>query len=225
MIGAAGLLTGPLVALMASALATREPLAVAVRGARAEVRGRPLRTAACAVVHGALWATAALRWGPTWAGLVMAGLFSVLLVVSVVDVEHSRIPDRLSRPAAAAGLALAGLGALVGRDATPLLAALVGSAAFGASLGVAHLASPRGMGRGDVKLAVLLGLALGWVARGPVAALGAVVAAVIVASLVGTAVGLLLLIRRRRNAPYPFGPALVAGTVVTLLAAERLLAA
>ncbi|MEZ5234855.1 MAG: hypothetical protein R2749_19450 [Acidimicrobiales bacterium] len=63
------------------------------------------------------------------------------------------------------------------------------------------------MGRGDVKLAVLLGLALGWVARSPVAALAAVVAAVIVASLVGTAVGLLLLIdgvlyRPIRSAPH-----------------------
>jgi leader peptidase (prepilin peptidase)/N-methyltransferase len=76
---------------------------------------------------------------------------------------------------------------------------------------VLHLASPRGMGFGDVKLGLLLGVVVG--AR--TAAL--VLPALVLAGVLGALVGVVQMVRRRRrDVMLPFGPFLVAGTVLAL---------
>lgn len=210
-------------AVLASALATREPLAVAVAAARRTPQPGA-RTIGCAAAHSLLWLAAGARWGASAATVAFALLFSMLLVVSVIDIEHSRIPDRISLPSMAIAAVAALAAALVQGDGARLLAALSGAALFSGGLGIAHVVSPAGMGRGDVKLAVVLGLALGWASGGPSDAVLLVLAAFLCASVAGTAVGVALLVRRRRNAPYPFGPSLAVGSVVVLLFAEWVLA-
>lgn len=123
----------------------------------------------------------------------------------------------------AVGAGLVGAATAWQRDPVRLGAVVLAAALFWGVLGVAHLISPRGMGRGDVKLGVVLGIALGWVAPGPLAAVTAVFSAFFLASLVGTAIGLVLWAYRRHNAPYPFGPALVLAVVAVLLASPGLL--
>jgi len=89
-------------------------------------------------------------------------------------------------------------------------ALLVTSAAFGRFRGEA------GIGLGDVKLAAVIGLVLGW--RGP----GLVVLAILVTFLSSAILGLVLLAVRRLDlsARMPFGPHLALGTVVALVGGE-----
>ena len=82
---------------------------------------------------------------------------------------------------------------------------------------VVHLAYPRGMGFGDVKLAALMGLYLGWLGSSWVVALSLVLWAMLIGFVVGSVVGIGLLIVRRRNEPMPFAPFLALGTVVVVL--------
>ena len=141
----------------------------------------------------------------------------------MIDVEHRRIPDRITLPAMALGALAVTVAALWQGRAAALAAAAAGALLFWGGLGVAHLVSPQGMGRGDVKLAVPLGMALGWAAGSPAAVLTMVLAAAVAAAALGTVAGVVLLVWRRRNEAYPFGPSLALGTVAVLLLSDRLL--
>jgi leader peptidase (prepilin peptidase)/N-methyltransferase len=136
----------------------------------------------------------------------LTGLLVVLVAVSVVDLRERRIPNRLTYPTLLACLGLA----IAGAPAAP---ALVGAAAFSATLLLPHLLRPDAMGLGDVKLALILGFAIGWVATGwseAVVAVGWTVALSSVVGLVGAAIW------RRRS--IPFAPALSIGSTITIVA-------
>ncbi|HNT73093.1 MAG TPA: pyridoxal 5'-phosphate synthase lyase subunit PdxS [Methanothrix sp.] len=75
------------------------------------------------------------------------------------------------------------------------------------------------MGMGDVKLAVILGMWVGWIE--PVL----VVYSLIVASFVGLIVGVGVLAVRRESRPYPFGPWLATGAVAVIVWSEQILEA
>lgn len=213
---------GPLLAQLSRVLATRESLFSDHNRARlGRWRSLDARAAVCGVLNGVLYVLASLRWASYLSLTVFALLFSTLLVVSIIDCEHYRIPDRISFPAMASAAMVVVVATVISGHTERLIGAALGAALFWGGLGVAHLASPRGMGRGDVKLAVVLGIALGWVAPRPLDAVLLVLAAFFCASVVGTAVGLVLLAWRRRNAPYPFGPSLVTGVVAVLLLSEQ----
>ncbi len=178
---------------------------------------------ACASANAVLYVLAALRWGATAELVGFAVLFSTLLEASVIDLEHHRLPDRITFPAMTVATLVIIAATAWTSQPTRLAAALTGGALYWGALGLAHLIHPRGLGRGDVKLAVTLGLCLGWVAESPLDAVLAVLAAFFWASALGTAVGLGLLVRRRRSAPYPFGPWLAAGAVTVLLLSPQLI--
>jgi leader peptidase (prepilin peptidase)/N-methyltransferase len=88
---------------------------------------------------------------------------------------------------------------------------------------VLHLISPRMLGFGDVRLATLVGMAVGWAgweAVHPVLApVQAVLNAALLAAVGGAVVGMVLLVARGRDKPFPFGPAVAAAGLVVLLAA------
>ena len=88
------------------------------------------------------------------------------------------------------------------------------AAAVGAFFLLLALISPRGMGLGDVKLAPTLGLALGWLSWGTVAV--GVFAGFLLGGLAG--VGAILLLGLTRKSLLPFGPWLVAGALLGVLA-------
>jgi leader peptidase (prepilin peptidase)/N-methyltransferase len=162
------------------------------------------------VVTAALFALAALRFGPTaelpaWLWSVAAGV-----LLSVIDLRERLLPNRVLLPATVGALLLLTAAAAAGDRWEDLLrAVLAGAAAFAVLLAMA-LVSPAGMGMGDVKLAGLLGLLLGWLGW-PV-----VVAGFLLGFVVQAVLGLALIVLRRagRDTELPFGPALVLGTAV-----------
>jgi leader peptidase (prepilin peptidase)/N-methyltransferase len=166
---------------------------------------------------GLLWFAVALRLaaeGLGWAVPAYLALAFVCLVLAMIDAATRLLPNRITYPAfpVVAGLLLVaslGLGDL-GRFGRALLAA----AAVGGCFFLLALVSPRGMGLGDVKLAPTLGLALGWLSWGAVAV--GVFAAFLLGGLAG--LGGMLALGLSRKSLLPFGPWLVAGALLGVLA-------
>ena len=182
----------------------------AVLGGRGGAAPRGLLEAATA----ALFLLAALRFGPTaelpaWLWFVAAGV-----LLSVLDLREQLLPNRVLLPAVAGALLLLTAAAAAGDRWDDLLrAVLAGAAAFGVALLMA-LAAP-GLGMGDVKLAGLLGLLLGWLGW------GVVLAGFFLGFLAQAVLGLALMAAGRagRRTELPFGPALAAGALAAAVLA------
>ena len=169
------------------------------------------------LVMGALWAIVTLRLataGLGWAVPAYLTLAFICVVLAVIDARTRLLPNRITYPAFPIVLGLllvasVGLGDL-GRLARGLLAAV----AVGGFFLALALISPRGMGLGDVKLAPTLGLALGWLSWGAVAF--GVFAGFLLGGLAGLAA--IAVAGLTRKSLLPFGPWLVAGALLGVLA-------
>lgn len=171
--------------------------------------GIPFRYPAVELAAGLLLAACVARFGLTADAAVASFFCLVLVTVSATDIEHRIIPNRIVLPAAAVVLAS---NTLLHPSPRWALAAL-GASGF---LFAAALAYPKGMGMGDVKLALLMG-----------AALGRTVPVALMVGMVATLVpGLYLLAKHgkaARKMRIPFGPFLAFGSVVALFAGHALL--
>ena len=159
---------------------------------------------AVAVVTFVLVMLALVQFGPSGRALGAAFLLCVVATLAIVDLEQRRIPNRIVLPATA--VVLAAQIALNPRR-TPELVVI--SLAAGLFFCLPMLVSPGGMGMGDVKLAVLLGAALGQ----------AVVLAIAVAVLASFFVAVALLARdgaAARKSAIAFGPFLALGAAVAI---------
>jgi len=139
-------------------------------------------------------------------------LTAVLIVVSFIDLEHRIVPDRITLFTLGGGAVLD----LLARDLS-LRAALLGLAVPAAFLLLLALVSRGGMGAGDVKLAAVTGLFLGWPQSG---------LALFAACMIGGTAALVLLalgLKGRKEA-IPFGPFLAAGVLVSVFWGQALLA-
>lgn len=157
-----------------------------------------------------LVAASVWKFGLTMDAAVAAFFCAVLVAISATDLRHRIIPNRIVLPAAA--LVLAANTAL---HPSPVWGvAAVAAAGF---LFAAALAYPAGMGMGDVKLALLMG-----------AALGKTVSVAMMAGMLFALVPSLYLLARHgqkaRKMGIPFGPFLAFGSVLALFAGHWLLA-
>lgn len=154
---------------------------------------------------GISFSAAAAVFGATWQLPVALGILAWLALVAAVDLETRFIPNRLTYPA----ILMAPPFILLwpGADAP---ASAVGALAGGGFFGLAYLLNRQGLGLGDVKLALVLGLYLGW--RGTLVAVAAAVC------LGGLAAVVALLCGRSRKSAIPYGPMLAAGGAIGLLA-------
>jgi leader peptidase (prepilin peptidase)/N-methyltransferase len=138
----------------------------------------------------------------------------VLVVLSVIDLRERRLPDPIVLPSVAIAFVLLSAAALLDGSPGRIPSSLLGAALFAGVLLVLHLASPAGLGFGDVKLGLLLGLYLGSVS------VALVLWGLLLGSLCGAVVAIPVAVRARdRRAGIPFGPALAAGTVLALVLA------
>jgi leader peptidase (prepilin peptidase)/N-methyltransferase len=164
------------------------------------------------VANAVLWVAAGVRFGASWVLIPYLFLFSVLLVQSVIDLELYRLLDRITFPAVGVSVAMIVAVSLIEGDPRAILGALVGGIAYFAFLFVPWFVYPRGMGFGDVKLALLMGLYLGWLH------VTLPLFAVLAASLLGTVAGIAIwAVRRGKSREFPFGPWLALGCVLTIL--------
>jgi leader peptidase (prepilin peptidase)/N-methyltransferase len=162
----------------------------------------PATYPAVELVTAILVAACVLVFGLTGRSAVAAFFCAVLVVVSVIDLEHRIIPNRIVLPAAAICLV-----AQTALEPSPEW----GLAALGASafLLVAALVYPGGMGMGDVKLALLMGAVLGRTV--PVALLAGMLLALVPSFVLLARHG-----GRARKMGIPFGPFLALGSVFAL---------
>jgi leader peptidase (prepilin peptidase)/N-methyltransferase len=141
-------------------------------------------------------------FGLTFEAAIAAFFCAVLVAVSAIDLEHRIIPNRIVLPATVVVLVANTL-----RDPSPKWAlAALGASGF---LFTAALIYPAGMGMGDVKLALLMGAALG----------STVSVALMVGLLAAMIPGIVLFARfgsKARKMGIPFGPFLAIGSVVAL---------
>ena len=93
-------------------------------------------------------------FGPTPEAALAAGFCAVLVTLSVIDARHRIVPNRIVVPAAAVAL-------VVHTAVDPSVAWLAWSLVAAGTLFLVVLAYPKGLGMGDVKLALLLGAVLG----------------------------------------------------------------
>jgi leader peptidase (prepilin peptidase) / N-methyltransferase len=135
---------------------------------------------------------------------------TTLMAITLTDLERRIIPNKILIVAAMVGVAIA-----AATDPGSLPVRAISAAAAGGLLFAAALAYPRGMGLGDVKLAAVMGLFLG----------RNVAPAILIALLVGSAVGLAMIARHgaaARKQAIPFGPFLAVGGVAGLLAGNEM---
>jgi leader peptidase (prepilin peptidase)/N-methyltransferase len=145
-------------------------------------------------------------------------LAAVSIALALIDLDTHRLPDPIVLPAYLVAAVLLGAAALVTGDYGRLLGAGVGLVALWGAYFLMAMLYPGGMGFGDVKLAGVLGLFLGWLGWGPL------VVGSFAAFLLGGVFALVLLATRRvnRKGGIPFGPWMLAGAWVGILAGESI---
>jgi len=148
-----------------------------------------------------------------WPVLVAYLYFTAVAIALVlIDVRTGRLPDAIVLPSYLVVAGLFVLACLLGEPSAALLRAGIGMAAlYALSYGV-RLIGPRGMDRGDVRLAGVIGLALGWLGWSPLI-VGAGAAFVL-------GIALIVVRRARHTTAIPFGPWLIAGAGAGLVAGD-----
>lgn len=203
-------------------------------GIARQTRTQRWRAPAIDVGTAAVLAALAARFG--WSAQLPAMLVfgAALVVVTVIDIDHYRIPDLVVFPSLLAVIVLLVGAAVVESVTGALVGAGVGALAYFGFLFVFFVISPSGMGFGDVKLALLLGLVLGWtgaarevdgvlVDAGIVDSLRLVLYGGLAGSVLGSVVGLAVIAVRGRRAHFPFGPSLCLGALGVVVFSESLL--
>jgi leader peptidase (prepilin peptidase) / N-methyltransferase len=189
---------------------------------------RPQFTGVFATMHvvtTGLFVMAALRFEDV-APLQLAAyllFFTAVVALSAIDLDTLRLPDRIVGGALVVSIPLVTLASVLTKTPEQLRYALIGGVFYFGFLLLTHLAFPRGMGFGDVKLAALLGLYVGWLATDGAGAASLVLYAMIVGFVGGSVVGVVLFSFRRKSKPYPFGPFLMAGAVAVIAFTPQLL--
>lgn len=171
---------------------------------------RPLLLAVVVIASAVL---VTLRLGPVPALPAYLVLCLAGTTLAAVDVRTLRLPDAVLLPTGVAVLLLLGLAALLDDSGPAFVRALAVAAAGFLVFLVLALINPAGLGFGDVKLAGVLGLAvghLGW---------NVAVSALLVSfvSVAFTGVVLLALRRITRSSALPFGPFMLVGTLLAVL--------
>ncbi len=186
------------------------------------------------VVTAALFGLAASQYDD-WRLVAMLILIVASVALSIIDLRQYRLPNPIVFSALGASLAVVVIGEIADGDSGVISAAVVGALVYCAILFVMHIINPAGMGFGDVKLALLLGLFVGWVAGTRLDAVRGVMIALLIGSALGVVLGFgRILINKLglsflpdpeegsagdglRHTTFPFGPPLMVGALLVAL--------
>jgi leader peptidase (prepilin peptidase)/N-methyltransferase len=146
-------------------------------------------------------------------------LDAALIALALIDLEHLLLPRSIVYPT------LGGVGGwLLGSAAYydqwhRLLIAVTYALIWFFVFWVLNFLSPRSLGYGDVRLTLVLGIALGWLG------VGDVLIGFFAANLMGAVIGVTLIALKKmsRDQPIPYGVYLALGTVIAVLVGPMLL--
>ncbi|CAN5428152.1 A24 family peptidase [soil metagenome] len=168
---------------------------------------------------GAVWSI-----GLTWQLLPALWLIPVCLAISAIDFRTLIVPTRIIWPAFFVTVALSVVAAGVEGEWMWLATAATGLAVLAGPLFIIWFINPKGMGFGDVRLAVLLGWSVGFYAgTKPLAGVLLGLICMTLAAITGIVIGIVGLSARGRKAKVPFGPAMVIGAFICIALASQIL--
>jgi leader peptidase (prepilin peptidase)/N-methyltransferase len=150
--------------------------------------------------------------------MIAFGFFGALgVALAAIDIAVKRLPDPLTLPAYPILIAMLAAAALISGDAAALGRAVLGCLALSGCFLALALIRPGKLGGGDIKLAGLTGLVLGWLGW------PALITGTALAFVLSAIVGLALLAARRitLQSAMSFGPFLVGGAVLAALMSAR----
>lgn len=167
-----------------------------------------LVSAACAaLVGGAV--------GMEWALVILVPLVPLSVALAVIDWRTRLLPTRLVLPATGVAILLGLVGWAVSRDADDLIRAAIALVVVRSVFWVLWWFHSAGMGFGDVRLAALLGFALGQLGWGEV--LVGVYSGFLVFGLPGLALAIGRRDRSLLKSAFPFGPFMLVGALIGIL--------
>ncbi len=154
-----------------------------------------------------------VRFGLSWELPAYLYLVVISVVLAIVDATERRLPNAIVHPSLLVMPALLTIAAAVTGAWPALLTALLGGLGLFLFYLVLALVSPGGIGMGDVKLAAVLGFALGYLG------LTTLLVGAMAGFIIGGLVSLVALVARRvkLSGSLPFGPSMLTGTFLALL--------
>lgn len=226
-----GALAGPVVHHVAVQAGADQPFAISAAVCR-RCSANHGRMAAdcpkCGLGAGRVWLTSAVtsvvsgavawRLGAVW--VLAAYLVFVFLTAALflTDIDHKRIPNRITYPGTPlAALVLLG-GALLDGSSGAFPRALLAALSYSGFFLLVYLAARGGFGFGDLKLAVLLGLFVGYLGWDRLLVAGFVTAGI------GGVMALVAVVAGHAGAKteIPYGPAMILGAWITIIGGQRL---
>ena len=151
------------------------------------------------------------HFGFTVESVIFILLTTALLIISFIDLAHKIVPDAITLP----GI-LVGLFTSLTLTSVGIVNGILGVCLGGGLFLLIALVSQGGMGGGDIKLIAMIGAFLGW---------QAVLVTILFSALLGALVGvsLILLKKKGRKDPVPFGPFLAIGALIAMVWGPELL--
>ncbi|WP_354003080.1 prepilin peptidase [Microbacterium elymi] len=145
-------------------------------------------------------------------------LAAISIALTLIDLDVHRLPNSIVLPSYIVAIVLLGAASLFTADWDALIRAGVGMVVMYLFYALLRFIRPGGMGGGDVKLAGVLGLYLGWLGW------ASLIVGAFAAFLLGGIFGIALLVSRRasRRTAIPFGPWMLAGAWVGIFAGPAL---
>ena len=166
-----------------------------------------------------LFVLVGVRFSDAWVLPAYLVFTAGLVALSLIDLEHFLLPNRVLYPTGFIAIPLLLVGSLIDGEPSSFVRALLGGCAAFAVFFLIHTISPRGLAFGDVRLSFLLGVFLGYLSWWHVAfglfagfAFGAVVGGALIAFG-----------RHARKQRIPFGPFLAAGALTIILVGQPLI--
>ena len=158
------------------------------------------------------------RAGTGWALPAFVYLAAISVALAAIDLDTCRLPFGIVAPSYPVGAALLGAASWAGRDGRSAVRMLIGAAAVWLLYRLLHQIYPAGMGYGDVRLSGVLGLYLGWLGWAQL------VVGTFAGFVVGGVAGLFLVLagRSKLKGAIPYGPYLLIGAWVGMLAGEQI---
>ena len=198
------------------------------------------------ITTGVIFSVIALVIGPRWQLAPVLLLAASLIALSAVDLARYRLPDRLVFPSLGLAVVLIAALSIANGEGDHVQRAVVTALAYSFLLLIPNIISPSGLAFGDVKLALLLGLFLGWSADSALDAARLVIWAFLIGMIFGIFSGVLLGVGRRAfgsnflpdpdfpppedgslepllKTAIPFGPALALSTLGLVVFSQTVL--